>query len=324
MLIEPFKSGIRSRTYRGHTVHPKPDPADHTANNINKVRYHFDLNFLPGDRNYGGIDVLQIGDIRCEANYKVAPHTQWCHELTFIVSGEAEFFVDGKRFYLTDGSICICPEGAEHEIVAKTALRYTYIAFSIIPEKRQGLDKSFLFQVDKYFMSPRQLAIEDAQGLYSIFISLLDEFYADKVYADYIIENMLRVLLAQVLRLEHGRLQQMDAKDLNVEGVVHQAIRYVEKNHNAQIQVQQIAEDLGYSKYYLSHAFREKTGTTIQRYMVDLRMHNAKESLRQGQYAISEVADLLGYSNLQSFSRSFKKNVGMSPSEYIEVVGKNE
>ena len=62
--------------------------------------------------------------------------------------------------------------------------------------------------------------------------------------------------------------------------------------------------------------FKEYTGSTPAQYLLSLRISNAQTLLESTSYNITEIANIVGYDNPLYFSRIFKKQIGMSPSEF--------
>ena len=62
--------------------------------------------------------------------------------------------------------------------------------------------------------------------------------------------------------------------------------------------------------------FKQYTGTTPMRYIVSLRITNAQVLLETTDYNVTEIGNIVGYDNPLYFSRIFKKQKGVSPSEY--------
>jgi two-component system response regulator YesN len=99
--------------------------------------------------------------------------------------------------------------------------------------------------------------------------------------------------------------------------LVYLIMKYVDLNIEKPLTVHGIAESLGYSIYHISHIFKEKTDITLQDYIASKKIEKAREMMLRGRLTLTEIADKLGYMSIQSFSRSFKKKEGVSPSEYI-------
>ena len=62
--------------------------------------------------------------------------------------------------------------------------------------------------------------------------------------------------------------------------------------------------------------FKEYAELTPAQYILSLRISNAQTLLESTNYNVTEIADIVGYDNPLYFSRIFKKQSGMSPSEF--------
>ena len=101
---------------------------------------------------------------------------------------------------------------------------------------------------------------------------------------------------------------------------VLEAMAYIgEHYHEPNIGVAAIAQHLGISEGHLSHTFKKETDYTLLNYLTRYRVHRAMELLRDCRLKVYEVAEQVGYRDIAYFSATFKKLVGMSPSEYQEV-----
>ena len=100
--------------------------------------------------------------------------------------------------------------------------------------------------------------------------------------------------------------------------LIKESIAYIEKHYQEPMSVSDIARALGTSTSYLSRIFKESTGETIIRTINHKRIEKAKIYLKDTDYKVYEVADILGFENVTYFSRFFKKHTGISPKEYKE------
>ena len=74
------------------------------------------------------------------------------------------------------------------------------------------------------------------------------------------------------------------------------------------------------SSTYVCTLFKGETGVTLNQYITGFRMEKAKELLSDPKYRISDVSVRVGYPDGNYFGKSFKKAVGMTPSEYRDRV----
>ena len=98
---------------------------------------------------------------------------------------------------------------------------------------------------------------------------------------------------------------------------------YISTNYaNASLSVKDISDYAHLSVSYLCTFFKAETGTTLNQYITEFRIQKAKQLLVDPRNKVSEISSLVGYNDGNYFGKSFKKMVGLSPSEYREKVMK--
>ncbi|WP_077616993.1 response regulator [Bacillus sinesaloumensis] len=100
-----------------------------------------------------------------------------------------------------------------------------------------------------------------------------------------------------------------------VQTLLLKAKEFLDKNYEKSISLDTVAEQVGISSYYLSKLFKERFQHTIIEYLTNIRLEKAKELLLS-RVSLKEIALSIGYKDPNYFSRVFKKELGMSPSEY--------
>lgn len=94
---------------------------------------------------------------------------------------------------------------------------------------------------------------------------------------------------------------------------------YIASNYMSEINLHHISENLNYSSGYLTKIFYQYYNITPGRYIIMLRMCEAKKLLLSNpDLTIKQIGDIVGYQDQSYFSRIFKKQVGISPFEYRE------
>ena len=78
------------------------------------------------------------------------------------------------------------------------------------------------------------------------------------------------------------------------------------------LRVEEIAEKMNLDRRYLSRLFKQKTGQSIQEYLITVRMEAAQRCLEQG-FSVEQTAQLCGYEDQSNFSKMFKRRYGVSP-----------
>ena len=90
----------------------------------------------------------------------------------------------------------------------------------------------------------------------------------------------------------------------------------------ADLTVEQVAAEVGLSRVHLHRKLKELTGQTSRDFIRNLRLKKAAEMLAEKKYAISELADAVGFQSTSSFTTAFKNLFGVSPSEYGQEHGR--
>jgi transcriptional regulator GlxA family with amidase domain len=82
------------------------------------------------------------------------------------------------------------------------------------------------------------------------------------------------------------------------------------------LDLDQMADQAGFSKFHFARAFKDAYGETPAAYLSRRRVERAKDLLRSANLTVTEICMLVGFSSLGSFSSRFSELVGMSPREY--------
>ena len=89
-----------------------------------------------------------------------------------------------------------------------------------------------------------------------------------------------------------------------------------EHYQNGNLMLQDAAAAVGMSNSRFSTVFAQQSGKTFTEYLTALRLNRARELLRETEKRTAEIAFEVGYNDAHYFSYLFKKNLGLTPSEY--------
>lgn len=99
--------------------------------------------------------------------------------------------------------------------------------------------------------------------------------------------------------------------------LVKRCILYIESDYMYILGVDDMAQTLNVSKSHLIREFSKQTGTSPNKYLINQKLKNAKVLLATDDLPIEAVAEAVGFSCGNYFSKVFKKEFGISPREYI-------
>lgn len=108
------------------------------------------------------------------------------------------------------------------------------------------------------------------------------------------------------------------SKSVNASGQWYQELLdYVETNYcDLSLSLDNLSEKFGLSTYYLTRAFKKFKGDSLMRYIDNLRMEKAKSLLATTDFTVKSIAEMVGYSDHNNFSRRFKDLEKMTPLQY--------
>jgi AraC family transcriptional regulator len=95
------------------------------------------------------------------------------------------------------------------------------------------------------------------------------------------------------------------------------AVEYIKDQLDADLTVSGIAQAVGISPDHFSRLFKESTGQTPYRYVVEARARKAKELLTTGKFTISEAAFHVGFVDQSHLTRHFKRIFGLPPKRLL-------
>ena len=101
-------------------------------------------------------------------------------------------------------------------------------------------------------------------------------------------------------------------------GIINKAKEYIHRNYSRDISLDDVSKDVNISPYYFSKVFKDETGENFIEYLTNIRINKAKELLQNTNMSMKEIGCEIGYMDPNYFSRIFKKNIGVTPTEFKE------
>jgi len=239
-------------------------------------------------------------------------------ELAFVLSGTGKYRIEDEIYAVQEGDLLIFNPGVRHQALScpesETPTTEFFIGYSDL--QLQGLPANFLPTPEGEYML--HTTGELRQRLFKICSSMEAEKAVCRqgkyfMLKAYMIQILLLVIREQCEPVEKPRGYAFES--VNRKYVVEQMLNYFEDHYNEKISLDQIAENMYLSPFYISKIFKSETGDTPIRHLINIRLEKAKELLESGyEGSIQEVAATVGYDDAYHFSKLFKKRFGISPS----------
>lgn len=271
--------------------------------------------------------------------YKGEKHFFW--EFLYLDKGELEVSTASNTFHLKQGEIVFYSPYEFHSLRCdrKTASNIFIIAFDCRSEAMQFFTGKAL----KLGNGDRELLsqlIDEGNKLFAIPVARpyvwtkpgsppknpltrkeKPEFGAEqliKIYLEALFIRLIRNNQAQA-RPPKPKLSSI-TKEKGQRELVSRIVDYLEAHLLEHPTLDRLCAEFTSSKTHLRAIFREHIGCGITEYIGRLRIERAKQHIREETYNVTEIAERLGYSSIHYFSRQFKKETGMAPSEYLKTM----
>lgn len=278
-------------------------------------RYHFNRNYVESPKNFGNVNLLQIGRIFCNEKDVISAHAhQDFYELTVVNGGEGVVYSNGKAYPVKSGDIHLSLPCDIHKIVASdnSKLDYDFFAFTLN-------DKSFNQELKKI---TRQLfgsnnRVFKNPNVNSLISNGISEFMKDNPYSTQLIENIFNQIIIYLIR-SFTNVKNETPRLTENEILCYQIMNYIDTHLYSIQNLEDVSPRFSYNYSYLSSLFRKTTGKTIFEYFQSRKLETAKVLILEQKHSISEIATMLNYSSLFSFSKAFKSKFGCSPKNLIK------
>lgn len=281
-----------------------------------------DLVFTPLDMGY--IKLHQIGENIMERGSSVFNHIQECHEISYITSGEADFFVDGEWKHLKQGDIHLVSKNSNHAIrvTGNTRLRYIFFGFDFYFENKP--ENQYMKELAEFYSNVPKNVIQDNGTIFTFLSHFVNELYQETQYSTEVYLSYATLLLINTYRIAKSTYKYKVAPgktdDTMLGSTVFNIVKYIDANIVSITKVQEVSRNLNYSASYISRLFAQKMGITIREYISKKKIEKSLELIKLGSMNLSEIAYYLHYESYNSFSKKFKNYIGVTPKEYIKNI----
>lgn len=250
-------------------------------------------------------------------------------ELTYVLNGQAKHTLDDVPSILSKGDYFIVDYHKSHAYTQIGDEPFTVINCLFVPrfidetlKECQELGEvvnSYLIKFDFCRLKdhPTKFIYHDDDGhIGKLFMILYDEYTKKRMGY---LETMRCYLIAIIIDI----MRQIQAPDFieSESEMIRYTIDYVQKNFMEKLSLGEITEQFNYSLAHISHTFKKETGMTFQDYVQYVRIRESCRLLINTPKKVSEIAALVGYSNIQFFNEVFRRQTGMSPREFRRVGG---
>ena len=232
----------------------------------------------------------------CQKNWKAKDRP--VHIIAYSLEGSTDHFFDSQILTHKPGVIFYIPAWANYS--ARTTCPFVRsIAIHFDINGNTALD-------------PATYPVGENKRLEFIFHDALKRYFRKEVAWQMRIMQSVYDIIATL-----AETQNQEEPNFLMKKRLDSAIELIQKNiSNSNFSVEDAAKPLRVTKTHFERLFKEAYEITPLEYIRNLRLEYAKDLLRSPFFNISEIAYQCGFSDLYYFSKVFRKETGLSPSEY--------
>ena len=249
----------------------------------------------------------------------VKPHTHVNYEFYLYLEGSTVMDLGEESYILDPGDLVIIPPGLSHVAHVDPDIFYSRFDFWLPPEFIKGVPEMLRYATDRadkgeYIFS---LSLVDANTLSSKLFGIIEEQrtmrYAkdDKVY----------IMFAELLLLISRFIVEKDEKGASGDDadIFTLICNYIDSHIMDDLSIERLSKEFFVSKSYLSHLFLDTTGVSLHKFIQKKKLAIMRDDIKSG-VSISKVFEESGIKDYSTFYRAFKKEYGLTPSEYEKSV----
>lgn len=285
----------------GHFVSRKIDRDEEAIDYLPGYRYRVWHNDQPGnfpDHKHKALEIIL------------------CTEDIYTVS------VGDEVFKLHEGDIIFIPPMEVHSIVApekgeRFIMLFDTMFFDYFNSKKEILE---------LFSHTRVIGINSDSHLYPFVFASLNKMI--QLYFSYnrmneieIYSELLKIISLMCHSSEVSGSEDLLATHSEIYNKFIRVLTYIETNYAEDMNLENVAKSVGFSKYHFSRLFKQYTNSTFYDYLCTKRILESKKLLASNT-PVTDIAFQVGFNNLTTFCRCFKKYEGCSPTQYKSRLSK--
>lgn len=262
------------------------------------------------NRSYVDFYPIQFGMEDCKPLHYVGPTMKQHYLFHYVTSGTGRFYATAEQaeYTLSAGQGFLIPPNmiCSYEADKDDPWSYIWIEFDGLKTEhflnQAGLSKKQLI------FSQETPALESL--VYKEMTQLLSLYQERSCH----IIGHLYLFVGALINESINKKESLheDAKEL----YIREAINFIERHFHEPISIDDMAQQCNLNRSYFSRLFREHLSTTPQQFLIQYRLSQACELLKNSQLTLQEIAEKVGYSNQFNLSAAFKRQYKISPTTY--------
>lgn len=245
-----------------------------------------------------------------KSNYVFPGESHDYYELTYIDHGKLDMTLDGKEYHLNKYDLIIYYPGQFHTQSTDNESTCSYL--TIMFDMETKMDVSLMNRVFK--------TRKDIYNVLSAFMKAIQskEYLNEEMAMAYLKEALILLYQFDTKTDEESNVNPMQEHYENT--LLNEILVFIHNNIFTAFTVEDLCQKFSISRSSLQSLFRTYIHITPKHYISNLKLNQAKLLIQEHKYTISEISDMLGFTSIHYFSRKFKLQYGLSPTDYAKSI----
>lgn len=267
--------------------------------------------------------IVTVHDFEYDKNFVFEGESHDFWEMVYVDKGRVLIRRDEEEIALSQGEIVFHRPNEFHSIRALDSSPNFFVISFVCHSPAMRYFEGYHTLLNSKLRGFISSVIEESKETYAIpknnpHLKRLVRRAESAIGAEQLIKTYLEQLLIFLIRgiTQKGYSHVFPNKESMENHLVTATKELIESKLGQPLRIGDVCQALGYSKSYLSRLFHEQTGETIAHYAIARKISAAKRMIREGQLNFAQISDKLAFDNPQYFSCVFKRQTGMTPTEF--------
>ena len=273
--------------------------------------------FMQNDSLKKTAKLLYISSAKYGGDWHSIQHTHNCSELFYVIDGQGQFLIEDQTYPVSPSDLVIVNPNVAHTEVSLNASPLKYIVLGV-----EGLELTATNNDDNTNFCIINFKTHKDNILLCL-QNMLTEIETKHPGYEIVCQDLMEILIVLLGRQTNFStiLTPVNKKASRLCGSTK---RYIDAHYQENITLDQLADVCHVSKYHLAHAFTEEYGISPINYLISKRISEAEHLLKTTDFSLSLISSTTGFSSSSYFAQIFRKQKGMSPTEFRKLSRKSE